>query len=184
MVRPHVSKVASHEPMDKFLMRCVHQRACTNENASQILLRAWGTHLECPCASCSPASNNPSSAITIGHALLTPSQVMSDPSQQTSTAVLQQATLDLAAQVSALVAAEAGAPSGPAVRSAPSGHVQPNSIWTRHVDEYDGNGYEASRELVRNANGVRVYGSPSVDSHTVAVMLSNKLTGAASVWYE
>ena len=110
-------------------------------------------------------------------------QVMSDPSQP-STAVLQQAILDLAAQVSALVAAQAGAPSGPAVGSAPSGHAQPNSSWTRDVEKFDGNGYEAAREFVRNANGVRVYVPPSVNSHTVAVMLSNKLTGSASVWYE
>ena len=53
-------------------------------------------------------------------------QVISDPSQP-STAVLQQAILDLAAQVSALVAAQARAPSGPPVGSAPSGHAQPNS---------------------------------------------------------
>ena len=105
-------------------------------------------------------------------------------SGQPSTAVLQQAILDLVAQVSALVAAQAGAPSGPAVGTAPSGHAQPNSSWTRDVDKYDGNGYEASREFVRNSNGVRVYVPPYVDSHTVAVMLRNKLTGSASVWYE
>ena len=70
-------------------------------------------------------------------------QVMSDPSHP-STAVLQQAILDLAAQVSALVAAQAGALSGPAVGSAPSGHAQPNSCRTRNVEKYDGKGYEAA----------------------------------------
>ena len=110
-------------------------------------------------------------------------RVMSDPSKH-SNPVLQRAILDLAAQVSALVAAQAGASSGPAVGSALSGHAQPISSWTRDVKKYDRNGYAAAREVVWNANGVRVYGPPSVDNHAVAVMLSNKPTSAASVWYE
>ena len=59
-------------------------------------------------------------------------QVMSDPSQP-STAVLQQAILDLAAQVSALVAAQAGALSGLAVGSAPSRRATHNPTAVGHA---------------------------------------------------
>ena len=113
-------------------------------------------------------------------------EVMSDPaSQQSQLAALQQVVLDLAQQVSALTTAQASAQAGSSAATAPSGNAQlPNSNWTRDVAKFNGDGYEAAREFVRNANGVLVYVPPAVDSHTVAVMLSNKLTGPASVWYE
>ena len=59
-------------------------------------------------------------------------QVMSDPSQP-STAVLQQAILDLAAQVSALIAAQAGALSGPSLGSAPSRRATHNTTAVGHA---------------------------------------------------
>ena len=74
-----------------------------------------------------------------------------------------------------------GRPVGCGRRTRPFGHGQPNSNWKTDVDKRDGNGNKAALVFVRNADGVRVYVPPSVDSNTITVMFINKLTSILCV---
>lgn len=117
-------------------------------------------------------------------------QVLATAMAEPNVAAMQEQIAQLSAQVSALQAALDASTSArheaspvPAAHSSLPSAPPLNQQWIRDIAKFNGEGYDASREFLYSVKSALVYVGDHVDRHKLAVSVSGKFSGAASVWY-